>query len=612
MIEISGANCLATWLREKPPEFACVLAARIALRMTPILTDALYADDQFRRAQIILPSFRSLAAANFAGAWPDRFGDIRQAARTASGIASDAMAETHNEGQMNVIHSVEAVSEEHFYIHDMESDRNAISVASHSVEAIISAVRVATEMVDAKRGIASVEAILESAIESANAAHWAVDGANGYQEFRLEADTDSDQENEVLPHISAFWKAVERDAIELSINSGKGGKPTALVEDLSRMALWPDGIPSWASRRWAGFKDALPPGEGWAVWIDWYEARLVGQLGNSLLEFGKVTIAEQVWEQGPAQANAAIANLIKSSEEPSDDKALHLPEERDYQAALSFAGEQREYVEEVARHLAARSIAVFYDGFEQAGLWGKDGTEVFHGVYAERATYVVMFISEAYATKAWTRHERRSALSRMLKEENEYILPVRFDDTPIPGLSDTILYLRADDYSPAELSVIVAQKFGISAFVGKASDVPPPRMTSPVGEVVFDYSNFNGRYVIGSGEAVFETMWSKASDRSIYVLDGPDSINGVAIVRGVSAVHEITNAKALDYTSRFRNPGIGQIVVLRNTNGFYAALQVLSIKDEMREDDMDELRFRYAIQTNGSDSFVRFRDILQV
>ena len=77
---------------------------------------------------------------------------------------------------------------------------------------------------------------------------------------------------------------------------------------------------------------------------------------------------------------------------------------------------------------------MFYDGFEQAGLWGKDGTEVFHGVYAERATYVVMFISEAYATKAWTRHERRSALSRMLKEENEYILPVRFDDTPIPGL----------------------------------------------------------------------------------------------------------------------------------------------------------------------------------
>ena len=41
-------------------------------------------------------------------------------------------------------------------------------------------------------------------------------------------------------------------------------------------------------------------------------------------------------------------------------------------------------------------------------------------------------------------------LSRMLKEEREYIIPVRFDNTPIPGLPDTILYQNASDYSPAE------------------------------------------------------------------------------------------------------------------------------------------------------------------
>ena len=80
-------------------------------------------------------------------------------------------------------------------------------------------------------------------------------------------------------------------------------------------------------------------------------------------------------------------------------------ENREYQVALSFAGEQRGYVEEVARILAAKSIDVFYDGFEQPRLWGKDGTEIFHEVFAEKATYVVMFISAAYASKAWTRHE---------------------------------------------------------------------------------------------------------------------------------------------------------------------------------------------------------------
>ena len=251
---------------------------------------------------------------------------------------------------------------------------------------------------------------------------------------------------------------------------------------------------------------------------------------------------------------------------------------------------------------------MFYDEFEQAGLWGKDGAEAFHGVYAERAMYVVMFISEAYAAKAWTRHERRSAISRMLEEEGEYVLPVRFDETPIPGLPNTTIFLRAEDYSPAELSVTIAQKLGMAASDGKASDVPPPRMTSQIGEVVFDYSSFDGHYMIGSGPAEFETMWTKASDRSIQVYNDPQSINGVALDGSASSIHEVLNAAALDFSSRSRCPVTGEVVVLRNTNGFYAAIQILDIKDNRRGDDSDELRFRFAIQSDGTGNFSGFRD----
>ena len=264
-------------------------------------------------------------------------------------------------------------------------------------------------------------------------------------------------------------------------------------------------------------------------------------------------------------------------------------------------------MEEVARRLAARSIAVFYDGFETSGLWGRDGAEAFHEVFAEKSTFVVMFVSAAYARG---RHERRSALSRMLKEEKDYILPVRFDDTPVPGLPDTTLYLRASDHSPAELSAVIAQKLGISAFSGKASDVPPPRMTSTVGEVVFDYSNYNGHYVIGSRMAEFETQWSKASNRSIQVYDHPASIHGVALDTKASAIHDVTEAATLDYTSDRREPATGQVVVLRNRNGLYAAIHVVEIRDR-RTDDHDELRFRYAIQTDGSDNFGCFWNILK-
>ena len=65
----------------------------------------------------------------------------------------------------------------------------------------------------------------------------------------------------------------------------------------------------------------------------------------------------------------------------------------------------------------------------------------------------------------------------------------------------------------------------------------------------------------------------------------------------------------MDYTSRTRTPSLGQVVVLRNTEGFYAALQVLGIKDDSRRDDRDEIRFRYAIQSDGSVDFTEFVDL---
>ena len=95
-----------------------------------------------------------------------------------------------------------------------------------------------------------------------------------------------------------------------------------------------------------------------------------------------------------------------------------------YEVALSFAGEQREYVEEVARLLQSRGVSVFYDEFAAVPLWGKNLAEEFQDVFENRADYVVMFISEAYVKKAWPSHERQSILSRAVQNRGKYILPV--------------------------------------------------------------------------------------------------------------------------------------------------------------------------------------------
>ena len=113
----------------------------------------------------------------------------------------------------------------------------------------------------------------------------------------------------------------------------------------------------------------------------------------------------------------------------------------EYDVCLSFAGEQREYVEQVAAKLKSRGVRVFFDDYAKAALWGKDLYSHLNDIYQHFCRYCILFASKEYADKVWTSHERRSAQARALKDKQEYILPARFDDTPIPGLPDTVHYI---------------------------------------------------------------------------------------------------------------------------------------------------------------------------
>lgn len=132
----------------------------------------------------------------------------------------------------------------------------------------------------------------------------------------------------------------------------------------------------------------------------------------------------------------------------------------DYDVCLSFAGEDRDYVGETADALRNRGIRVFYDEYEEAELWGKDLYAHLHEVYSSFARYCVIFISKHYAKKLWTNHERRAAQERAFKESSEYILPARFDDTPVPGLPDTVGYISLKERTPEELAALIAEKLG--------------------------------------------------------------------------------------------------------------------------------------------------------
>lgn len=132
----------------------------------------------------------------------------------------------------------------------------------------------------------------------------------------------------------------------------------------------------------------------------------------------------------------------------------------EYDVALSFAGEERTYVEKVAKYLKDSGVKVFYDKNEEeeARLWGVDLTEFLYKIYAKESLYCVMFISKNYSEKIWTRHEKRSALERAIKEKREYILPARFDDIEIKGLPSTLGFIDLRVKTPEELGKVVLIK----------------------------------------------------------------------------------------------------------------------------------------------------------
>ena len=59
---------------------------------------------------------------------------------------------------------------------------------------------------------------------------------------------------------------------------------------------------------------------------------------------------------------------------------------------------------------------------------------------------MVVFVSAEDAAHDWTRVKHRAALNRAVRERREYVLPARFDDTPLPGLlSDLVtIYVRTN------------------------------------------------------------------------------------------------------------------------------------------------------------------------
>lgn len=190
--------------------------------------------------------------------------------------------------------------------------------------------------------------------------------------------------------------------------------------------------------------------------------KILKDLPKYKIEIDKIEAA--VKELNAADSGFYIQNIywvaLRGKTESSPSDAENQKIKATYEVVLSFAGEDREYVERVAECLKKNNVKVFYDKYEEVTLWGKDLSEHLDKIYRGNARYCVMFLSKNYANKVWTRHERRSALAKAITEKGDYILPTRFDDTEIPGIQPTIGYVDLSKKTTEELCKMILQKLG--------------------------------------------------------------------------------------------------------------------------------------------------------
>jgi hypothetical protein len=113
-----------------------------------------------------------------------------------------------------------------------------------------------------------------------------------------------------------------------------------------------------------------------------------------------------------------------------------------FDVAISVAGSDKQHAQGLAERLRQAGFAVFYYEFYPEYLWGKNLATTFDEIFRKRSRFCVVFVSAEYRARVWTSLEMRSAQARAVAEKgNEYILPIRIDDTELEGLLPTISYL---------------------------------------------------------------------------------------------------------------------------------------------------------------------------
>lgn len=141
---------------------------------------------------------------------------------------------------------------------------------------------------------------------------------------------------------------------------------------------------------------------------------------------------------------------------------LPIGQKKRFRVALSFPGERRPFVVEVANALAGKlgKDRVLYDRYYEAELARPNLDEHLQSLYHNESDLIAVFLCSEYDKKEWCGLEWRAIRDVIKCRRSDDVMPFRFDNTDIPGLFSIDGYIWIGDRGPSQVAALILDRLG--------------------------------------------------------------------------------------------------------------------------------------------------------
>ncbi len=131
-----------------------------------------------------------------------------------------------------------------------------------------------------------------------------------------------------------------------------------------------------------------------------------------------------------------------------------------FRIALSFPGERRSFVEQVAVHLETviGRAQLLYDKYHESEFARVDLDTYLQKLYHDESELIAIFLCAHYERKEWCGLEWRSLRDLIKQRSGEAIMPLRFDNTSVSGLFSIDGYIEIGNRLPKEIAECILDR----------------------------------------------------------------------------------------------------------------------------------------------------------